>query len=126
MKLFSRNKNKGKLTMDELLSDDFMQYTLENFKYWTHAESPERGKAWEVTKLDKICAKSNVLFGIMNLMDSRFSLGEYHYNIEGNRIERTGPSIKLRNKSNPLVKLSSPFRIRLKKKPKRGIVTSVK
>jgi len=122
MKLFNRTKHEGKLTMDELLSDDFMQYTLENFKGWTLVE--KLGRALEIAKIKNICKDSKALLGIFRLMDSRFQLGEYGYSVRGNNIERTAPSIVLKTKSNPLVRLSSVFRVRIKKKPKvRGVVT---
>jgi len=123
MKLFNRAKHEGKLTMDELLSDDFMQYTLENYKEWTLVEIS--GKALEIAKIKNICKNSKALLGIFRLMDSRFNLGKYRYSIRGNNIERTGPSIVLKTKSNPLVRLSQPFRIHVKRNKKQGIVTRV-
>jgi len=48
------------------------------------------------------------------------------YNIVGRRIERRNPEkIKVKSKHNPLVRLSAPLRIKIKKKAKQGLVTKV-
>ena len=122
MKLFSlRNKNKGKLTLQDLFSNEVMQQSLENLN-WAHGESGK--KAFEWVKISAIEKESQVLSIILASIKKPLQFGEYLYRPYGNRIERTGPPIKIETKKNPLVSLSSPFRIRIKKKVQpKGVVT---
>jgi len=80
-------------------------------------------KAFEWVKLASIEKESQVLSIILASIKKPMKFGKYLYRPYGNRIERTGPSITVETKTNPLVRLSKSFRVRIKKKVKQKVVT---
>jgi len=118
--LFNKNK---KPTIQDYFSDNIIENSLMKLK-WEHAESETH--AWEVIKLQEIQKENKILSMLLSSM-GRFRMGEYLYNVTGNRIERSGKSIKIKNKQNPLVRLSKKFTIRIKpREDPKGIVTKIK
>ena len=101
------NKNKGKLTLQDLFSNEILQQSLENLS-WTHAEN-DKNQAWEFVKLRDIQAESQVLGMVLSSMQRRIKLGDFIYTRMGNRIEREGPAIKPKRKFHPDFKVSKVF-----------------
>jgi len=119
--MFGKNKTPA-------LQDTFSRKTLEislNKLPWQYAEN-QKGKAWEVIKHLEIDSISPVLLLILTSMKKQQTFGQFTYYFYPNRIERTSPKIKPKTKLFQKFKLSSPIKIRIKKKtaPK-GIVTKV-
>lgn len=119
-----RNKNKGTLTLQDLFSREILQHSLNNLP-WQFAENPKKGKAWEFVKNSEIDSISPVLALILTSMKKNQVFGEYSYFFYNNRIERTSPKIKVKTKWFEKFKLSSPIKIRIKKKQTGGLVTKV-
>ena len=118
------NKNKGKLTLQDLFSNEILQQSLENLS-WIHAENDKK-QAWEFVKLRDIQAESQVLGMVLSSMQRRMKLGDYMYTRMGNRLEREGPSIKPKRKFHPDFKVSKVFTEILKPIPKIKGFTVVK
>lgn len=119
-----RNKNKGKLRMQELFSNEFLQLSLEDLD-WEYAES--QGHAFEHVKLSTLEDKS-IFFAIMlRSLTNSLTLGDYIYRRKGaDRLERESPKIKPKTKLYKKFKLSSVYKIRIKKKTEpQGVVTKV-
>ena len=104
-------------------SNESLQKFLEGLQY-IHADHTENETALEFIHLRSIEQISLVWCKIIASLD-KFTLGDFGYRVNGNRLTRTGKSIKYSGKSNPLIKLSSPFQIRIKKKEKPGFVVSI-
>jgi len=89
---------------------------------WIHVDDTNRELAREIVHLRTVEKISLVWSKIIASLD-KFTIGNYGYRIEGNRIQRTGSSIKYSGNSNPLVRLSSPFKIKIKKREKQFVVS---
>ena len=105
-------------------SNDSLQKFLEGLKY-IHVDELSNETALEFVHFKSIDQISLVWAKIIASLD-KFTLGNYGYRVTGNRLVRTGRSIKYSGNSNPLVRLSSPFKIKIKKREKQGFVVSVK
>lgn len=117
-------RKKDKTTIQEEFPRKLIENSLNKLP-WEYAEN-QKGKAWEVIKLDKVEEISTVLFGILSLIKKNQVYGEYSYYFLPNRIERTNPKkIKPKTKWFKTFKLSSPIKIRIKKKQTGGLVTKV-
>ena len=110
--IFNKYRNDGKLTLQDLFSNEILQQSLEKLS-WTHAEN-EKNQAWELIKLRDIQKESEILGMILSSMQMRMKLGDYIYTRMGNRIEREGPSIKPKRKYHPDFKISPVFKEILK------------
>jgi len=114
--------SKKKPTIQDYFSDKIIENSLMKLK-WEHAES--QTTAWEVIKLKEIQKENKILSMLLSSMGN-FRMGEFVYHVVGNRIERTGESIKPKQKHNPLVRLSKKFKIRIKpREEQKGIVTKI-
>jgi len=120
-----RNKNKGQLTLQDLFSREILEHSLNNLP-WQFAENPKKGKAWEFIKISEIDSISPVLALILTSMKKTQTFGDYTYYFYSNRIERTSKKIKPKTKFFSKFKISSPLKIRIKKKTEpKGLVTKV-
>ena len=103
-------------------SNESLQKFLEGLQY-IHADHTENETALEFIHLRSIESVSLVWAKIIASLD-RFTLGNFGYRVNGNRLTRTGKSIKYSgNSDNPLVRLSSPFKIKIKKRQKEFVVS---
>ena len=102
-----KNKPKGKLTLQDLFSNEILQHSLENLS-WTHAEN-EKNQAWEHIKFSTIAKESEILSLILAMLKKRTRRGEYIYSVLGNRIERQSELIKPKRKYHPDFKVSKVF-----------------
>jgi len=119
-----RNKNKGKLRMTELFSNEFFQLSLEDLD-WIHGES--KGHAFEHVKISTVEDKSLFFAIILRALTKPLKFGDYVYSRSGSdMLERTSPLIKKKTTLFKKFKLSSPIKIRIKKKESEGgLVTKV-
>ena len=116
--------SKKATTFQEMFPDDMVRRSLEALT-WTYGQS-NNDKPFEWASLSSIEKESEMLFLFLSLTKSRKKYGDYLYSRRNNRIDRESPKIKLRRKSNPIMKLSAPFKIRLRKKvEEKGIVTKI-
>lgn len=83
---------------------------------WQYGQSQD--KAFEWIKLRDIEKECEVLYIYLSLMNARKRYGSYLYSKRHSTLERLSEKIKLRNKSNPMLKLSEPVKIWIKKKSK--------
>lgn len=122
--LLGRNKNKGKLTLQDLFSNEIMQASLEKLPF-EHAEN--EGFAWEFFKLKNLESESFVLAMILRSLNQKLKLGDYTYRKVSDRIERESPLIKKQRKENLLFRLSKPFKVLYDpdKKEPQGLVTKI-
>jgi len=98
-------KKKGTLTLNDLFSDDVIQYSLESLSY----EKFIRGdRPFEMISLGKIPRGARVFY--RSLLQQRETFGEWIYNIQGNRIERFNPSIKPVKTDKPKYSISKPYK----------------
>jgi len=120
--MFKKNKT---LTLQDVFSRKTLELSLNKLP-WEFAQDPRKGKAWEVIKHSDLDSISPVLALILTSMKKTQTFGEYTYYFYNNRIERSSKKIKCKTKFFEKFKLSSPYKIRIKKKiePK-GIVTKV-
>ena len=123
--LFRSKKNKGTLTLQDLFSREILEHSLNNLP-WIFAENPSKGQAWEVIKYSEIESVSPVLVIILSQIKKNQTFGDYTYYFYPNRIERTSPLIKPKTKFFEKFKLSSPYKIRIRKKEEpKGLVTKI-
>jgi len=111
--MFRSKKNKGKLRMQELFSNEFLQASLEKLD-WQYAES--KGHAFENFQIKKIEDES-IFFAIMlRSLAGPLTLGDYVYRRMGSdRLERESPKIKPKTTYFKKFKLSAPYTIRIRK-----------
>ena len=120
-----KKKYKGTLTLQDLFSREILEHSLNSLS-WQFAENPSKGQAWEVIKYSEIESISPVLSTILMSIKKNQSFGDYTYYFYPNRIERTGKSIKPKTKFFEKFKLSSPYKIRIRKKTEpKGVVTKI-
>jgi len=118
------SKNKKATTFQEMFPDSMIQKSLESL-HWSYGQSKDRAFEW--VKLRDIEKECEVLYVYLSLMQPRKRYGEYLYSRRHTTIERQSPKIKLRNISNPILRLSEPLKIWIKKTPKEtGKVVSIK
>jgi len=97
-------KNKGKLRLTDILSNEMFQLTLEELD-WTHAESVNH--AWEFIKLKELEEKSIFLAIMLRSLNRGFKFGDYIYVKRGiDLLERTSPLITKQRKENPFFKIT--------------------
>ena len=119
MKLFDKKKT----TIQQDFPNWKTQISLEALD-WQYRQFND--KPFQMVKMSEIENESLMFASFLDTLPSRIKYGDYVYQIYPNRVERTSPKIKLRTKSNPLVKLSSKLKLRIKKKTKdRGLVYKV-
>jgi len=110
--LFKRNK--GKLRLSDVLSNEMFQLTLEDLD-WTHAESSNH--AWEFIKLKELEDKSLFLAILLRTITKPLRFGDYVYFRRGaDLMERESPLIKKERKENKLFKIT-----KVVKQPKEAI-----
>jgi len=115
-----KKKNKGKLRMQDLFSEEFFQLSMEDLK-WDHAESTN-GKAWETIAIKTIEEESQ-FFGLMLrlMLTKPIKLGDFVYSLQGsNHLRRDGPSIKRKTEHNRFFTVSKIFKREPKPQPKPG------
>ncbi len=107
-----RSKNKGTLTLQDLLNNKLMAQSLEHMS-WTYGQSQTH--AFEFLKIKEIEKDSLVLAVLLRALSKSFKFGEFIYTRKGiDILEREGPSIKLKKKYNKLFSVEKVF----KRKPK--------
>jgi len=116
-------RKKDKTTIQEKFPRKLIENSLNKLP-WEFAEN-QKGKAWEVIKTSEIESISPVLAMTLSSIKKNQAYGEYFYYFLPNRIERTGKKIKPKTKYFQKFKLSSPIKIRIKKKETGGLVTKV-
>ena len=97
-------KNKGKLRLSDILSNEMFQLTLEDLD-WQHAESVNH--AWEFIKLKELEDKSLFLAVILRTITNSMRFGSYTYFRKGvDLLERSSPLIVKKHKENKLFKIT--------------------
>ena len=113
-------KNKGKLRLTDLFSNEIFQLTLEELK-WEHAESENR--AWEFLKIKSIEDESVFLAILLRSLTNPLKFGSYIYcRIGADRLERTSPLIQKKRKINPLFHVERALNRKPKDPELKGIV----
>ncbi len=120
--MWKKNK-KENLTLQKILSNVEMRRSLEALP-WQYA-SDGKDSAWEVIRFNQIEDQSIVFSMILSVIKKKLTLGDYVYNFYPSRIERTSPLIKPKTKWFKKFKLSSPYKIRIKKQEPTGRVIKV-
>ena len=111
VRLFKRNK--GKLRLSDILSNEMFQLTLEDLD-WTHAESKEH--AWEFIKLKELEDKSIFLAVILRTITNPMRFGDYVYHRRGaDLMERESPLITKKRKDNRFFKVTKEVKKTLSK-----------
>ncbi len=105
--LFNKFRNEGKLTLQDLFSDEMLMNSLEKLP-WEYGQD-NKGHAFETVKLRTIQKESQVLGVIINLIRHRLRLGQFVYTRTGNLLEREGSSIKLKKPFNKIFSVSKVF-----------------
>jgi len=106
--IFNKYRNQGQLTLQDLLSNEMIQNSLEHLTY-EHAEN-DKNQAWEYIKFSSIAKESEALSQLLRIiLPKRKRYGEYIYTVYPNLIEREGPSIKPKRKFHPDFKVSKVF-----------------
>lgn len=118
--MFSRNKKTT--TFQEMFPDKMIQKSLEALN-WQYGQSQD--KAFEWIKLAEIEKECEVLYVYLSLMTARKRYGDYLYSRRHSTLERQSEKIKLRNKSNPMLKLSEEIKIWIKKREKPGRIYKI-
>jgi len=114
-----KKKNKGKLRMTELFSNEFFQLSLEDLE-WEHAESTN-GHAWQTIAFKTIEEESQFFAMMLRLLNKPIKLGEFVYSLSGsNRLRRDGPSIKRKAEHNRFFTVSQIFKREPKPQPEPG------
>jgi len=119
--IFNKFRNEGKLTLQDLFSDEMMEHSLDKLS-WTDAED-SKGRHRQHCKLRSL---NKVLAGIIKLFDNRFKLGKYIYEITGNMIIRYDPTIVEKPKKKGPFTISKSYKIDLEPDQPKGIVTQIK
>jgi len=122
--IFNKFRNEGKLTLQDLFSDEMVEHSLNNLS-WTDAED-SKGRHRQHCKLRAVQAESKILGAIIKLFDNRFKLGKYIYEITGNMIIRYDPTIVEKPKKKGPFTISKPYKIDLEPDQPKGIVTQIK
>ena len=120
--MWKKNKQED-LTLQKLFSNVAMRKSLEALP-WEYA-SDQKDKAWETIRYNQIEDQSIVFSKILAVINKKLTLGEYVYNFYRSNIQRTSPKIKVKTKFFQRFKLSSPYKIRIKRKDSTGRVISV-
>jgi len=122
--MFQR-KTKG-ITLQDLYSREMLENSLNKLS-WIFAENPKKGQAWEFCKYSEIDSAYPGLSERLSQIKKNQTFSDYTYYFYPNRIERTNPKkIKPKTKWFTKFKLSSPIKIRIKKKESEGgLVTKV-
>jgi len=116
------NKNKGKLRLTDLFSNEIFQLTLEELK-WEHAES--KNHAWEFIKIKQIEDESLFLAILLRAINNPLKFGDYTYHRRGaDMLERSSLKIVKKRKENSFFKITKEFKkvITLNKEQGRGVV----
>jgi len=105
------------------LSNSTLQKRLERLP-WEYGQS--KGHAFEQIKISEVEKESIQFAGILRGIIKPVTLGEFTYNRVGmNHLERKGKKIKIKTKFFEKFKLSTPYKIRIKKKETGGFVTKI-
>jgi len=97
-------KNKGKLRLSDVLSNEMFQLSLEDLD-WQHAESMNH--AWEFIKLRQLEEKSLFLAILLRTITNPIRFGDYTYHRKGlDLMERSSPLIVKKRKENKLFKIT--------------------
>lgn len=111
-------KNKGKLRLSDILSNEMFQLTLQDLD-WTHAESMNH--AWEFIKLKELEEKSLFLAVLLRTITNPMRFGDYVYRRRGaDLMERESPLIKKERKENKLFKITKQVPKQPKKEQPKG------
>jgi len=117
-------QNKTETTLQDVFSRKNLEKSLNSLS-WTFVEDPKKGKAWEMILRSGIESVSPVLSLVLFSLKNQ-TFGKYTYYFYSNRIERTGKSIKPKTKFYQKFKLSSPIKIKIKKKTEpKGLVSKI-
>jgi len=111
--MFSRKKKAT--TFQEMFPDSMIQKSLEALN-WKYGQSLDKPFEW--VKLKQVEKDCEMLYVYLSLMSPKKRYGEYSYSRRHSTLERNSPKIKLRNKSNPILKLSAPLKVWIKKRSK--------
>lgn len=119
--IFNKFRNEGKLTIQDLFSDEMMENSLNKLS-WENAED-SKGRHRQYCKLRSL---NKVLAGIISLMGKRWKTGKYVYEVTGNMIIRFDPTEQEKPKKKMPFKISKPYKIDLEPDQPKGIVTQIK
>jgi len=106
--------NKKAKTFQSMFPDNVVQKSLEALS-WRYMQSND--KPFETIKLKQIEKESEMLYVYLMMMQPRKKYGDYIYSRRHSSLERESPKIALRHHTNPKVKLGTPMKIRIKKRP---------
>lgn len=111
-------KNKGKLRLTDILSNEMFQLTLEELP-WIHSENTNH--AWEIVKIREVEEKSIFLAIMLRSLTRTFKFGSYTYTKRGvDLLERQSPLITKQTKENKLFKIVKEIVKQPKEAPAKG------
>ncbi len=120
--MWKKNKQED-MTLQKLLSNVAIRKSLEALP-WEYA-SDGKDKAWETIRYNQIENQSIVFSMILTVIKKKLTFGDYVYNFYPSNIQRTSDKIKPKTIWFKKFKLSSPYKIRIKKKDSSGRVLKV-
>ena len=121
--MFKRKPKYDRLTLFELYSDDLLRYSLESLNYLSSVRGSNEIETIKLASIPNSILTEKI-FKI--LFAEKFRLGDYIYAVEGNRLVRYNPQIRVKEGEKELYKISEPFKVKVDIDKDPGVVLSVK